>query len=468
MNYLSKYFEIINYTTLIYFIALTSIYFALNFIAYFKIKNYTRRINRTDYKNVFRLRNYQPITLIAPAYNESASIIESVKSFLSLEYPDMQLIVVNDGSKDDTLQKLLDEFKLSSVPYIGTGPLKTQKLKNVYASKFYKNLLIIDKENGGKADAINSGVNLSKNPLVCIVDADSILERDSLLKISRPFMEDVNVFAAGGIIRVANGCELKNGFIYKINAPEKWLPRFQTVEYLRAFLFGRTAFDIINAVMIISGAFSCFKKDLLIKAGGYLAGAIGEDMEIIVRMHKILRRENPNAKAAFIPDPVCWTETPEKFKSLARQRKRWQKGTMESLWLHKSMFLNPKYRWLGLFSFPYFLIFELLGPFIEAFGIIIFLISLALNIVSFEFAAAFFAAAILFGVALSTLSIILDELSFKRYSSSYDLIALYNAAFLESFGYRQFVSWNRLIGMFEYIFGKKSWGIMERKGFKSK
>jgi len=461
-----KFIRFYNYMMIGYFLIICTIYFVLNVISFKVIRRYTRKIAHAELKNLFRFSNVRPISVVVPAYNEGNAIVDSTRAFLQLEYPEFQIIVVNDGSKDDTLDKLLTNFAMEKVPFGMIEDLKTQPIRGIYMSRKYPFLIVVDKENGGKADAINAGVNVSKNPLVCVVDADSILESDCLLKIAQPFIEDPKTIAVGGIIRIANGCKVKQGRVLDIELPHSWLGKFQVVEYLRAFLFGRTGFDAVNAILIISGAFGCFKKEALVKAGGYLANCIGEDMEIVVRMHEIIRKDNSQGRITFIPDPVCWTEAPESIRVLKSQRIRWQKGTLQSLGLHKNIFMNPKYGWVGLLAFPYFTIFEMLGPIIEFIGYTIFILSCFMGMIDFPFAALFLTVAILYGVILSVLSVILEEMSFRKYPKTRHLLTLFCASILENFGYRQLTTWWRFQGILQYFFGARSWGKMEKKGFK--
>ena len=454
-----------NYLVLFYFLAIVTIYLLLNGISFRNISKYSKKVKFVELKEIFRLHNFKPITVIVPAYNEEKNIVQSVHSLLQLEYPDYQLIIVNDGSTDNTLKMLFDNFQIRQSSFSPYYEIKSKRIRAVYLSPAYPNLIVVDKENGGKADSINAAINISKNPLITVIDADSILERDCLLKIARPFMENENIVAVGGTVRIANGCKVNQGYIEDVGLSKSWLARFQVVEYLRAFLFGRNGFDFFNGILIVSGAFSCFRREALVSIGGYLTGSIGEDMEIVVRLHKLLRKQNKKNKITFIPDPVCWTEAPETFKTLASQRKRWQKGTIESIRLHKSLFFNFKYGWLGAMVFPYYVFFEVFGPFIEITGYIVFLISLFIGIVPLNFAIAFFAASFLYGVVLSTLAVCLEELTFKKYVRPNDLLLLMLTALLENFGYRQLTAWWRFEGLYEYFMGKRSWGKMERKGF---
>lgn len=458
---------IFNYIVLFYFLSLSTIYIILNLVSFFKILRYKRKIEFADLERIFRLKNYKPISVIVPAFNEGNNIVENVKSLLQLIYPQFQLVVVNDGSKDDTLQKLIENFSLKQISFPDLYKIKSQPIRAVYKSKEKSNLIVVNKVNGGKADAINAGINVAKYPLITVIDADSILERDCLLKIAQPFIENENVVAVGGTIRIANSCEVKKGHLINVDLSKNWLARFQVVEYLRAFLFGRTGFDAINGILIISGAFSCFKRDAVVEIGGYRQGSIGEDMEIVMRLHKYFRLKNPDTKITFIPDPICWTEAPESLKILMRQRTRWQKGTIECLLLHKDLLFNHNYGLMGLVAVPYYLIYEFLGPIIEMIGYIFFFISLLLGILSVEFTIAFLSAAILYGIMLSILSVILEELSFRKYPKIKHLLILFLTAVVENFGYRQLTTWWRFKGTVEFFLGKRSWESMEKKGISS-
>jgi cellulose synthase/poly-beta-1,6-N-acetylglucosamine synthase-like glycosyltransferase len=456
---------IYNYLLLTYSIAIGAIYLLLNVLSFKRILQYKRKMAYVDLNKIFKFQNFKPISVIVPAYNEENTIVDSIKSLLQLEYPEYQLIIVNDGSTDGTLEKMFNNFSIRQVSFIPLYKLDSMPIKSVYMSSQYPSLVVVDKANGGKADAINAGINISKNPLIAVIDADSILERDCLLKIVRPFMENENIVAVGGTIRVANGCEIIQGNIVKAGIAHSWLARFQTVEYLRAFLFGRNGFDVLNSVMIISGAFSCFSRDALIRIGGYMRGSVGEDMEIIVRMHEVFRAENPDTKITFIPDPVCWTEAPERLKILRSQRIRWQKGTIDSLRLHKKLLFNTQFGALGLIVFPYYIIFEMAGPVIEISGYFVFIFAYLFNFVSTPFAIAFLSVVIIYGMVLSILSVILEELSFKKYPNLKELFILFVAAVFENFGYRQLITWWRFKATIDYISGKRSWGKMEKKGF---
>ncbi|MEJ2193416.1 MAG: glycosyltransferase [Ignavibacteriaceae bacterium] len=468
MNPIIEIIYYYNYFILYYFLTIATGYLVLNILSFKNISKYRRKTKYVELKEIFRLNKFKPITLVVPAYNEQNGIVDSVRSLLQLEYPDHQLIVVNDGSTDNTLKELINNFQIKQVAYSPYYEIKSNPISSVWLSSVHSNLVVIDKENGGKADSINAAINVSNNPLIVVIDADSILERDCLLKIARPFTENENIIAVGGTVRIANGCKVNQGYVEEVGLSKSWFARFQTVEYLRAFLFGRNGFDVLNGILIISGAFSCFKRDALIAIGGYLGGSIGEDMEIVVRLHKVLRKKNKKTRVTFIPDPVCWTEAPETYKTLESQRMRWQKGTIDAIWLHKSLFFNFKYGMMGVLVFPYYLLFEVFGPFIEITGYVVFILSLLLEIVPLNFAIVFFAFAFLYGVVLSTLAVCLEELSFKKYSNPKHMIQLMIAALIENFGFRQLTAWWRFKGFVEYFVGKRGWGKMEKKGFSEK
>jgi cellulose synthase/poly-beta-1,6-N-acetylglucosamine synthase-like glycosyltransferase len=383
-----------------------------------------------------------------------------------LEYPLFEVIVVNDGSKDGTLLKLKAAFNLHPIPADIEEQLVCEQILGVYRSPDNPRLVVLDKVNGGKADALNAGINVSRYSLICAIDSDSLIEGGALLRMVKPFMErPEKTVAVGGIVRVANGCTVRAGRVVHVGLPRAWLPLIQTVEYLRAFLFGRSGLSALHSLLIISGAFGVFQKDAVIAVGGYRLNTVGEDMELVVHMHRYMREQKRKYEIRFLPDPVCWTEVPESLKSLGRQRNRWQRGLIDSLQMHRKMMLNPRYGAVGMVAFPYFVFFEMLAPMVELSGYIIIPLSYALGMVDFLFFALFLTVAILLGAIISMMAIILEELSFRRYTKTSDLLRLVAATFLENFGYRQLTLWWRLKGSWDYFRGRTEWGRMERKGF---
>jgi len=456
-----------NWLVLLYFLGINGTYILLNILSFFAIKRYLGERKTTELKKVFQSTFFKPISIITPAYNEEETIAESVKSLLQLQYPQHEVVVVNDGSKDNTLEVLVERYKMVKAPITYPAQIDCRRIKQVYVSPQYTNLILVDKDNGGKSDALNAGINVARYPLVCSIDADSLLESDALLKVVRPFLENPNTVAVGGIVRIANGCKVRSGEVLEVGMPKNSLARFQTIEYLRAFLFGRTGWDVLNAMLVISGAFGLFSKAAVVECGGYRNDTVGEDMELVVRLHRIMRKKKRKYRITFIPDPVCWTEVPEKLKILSRQRNRWQRGLMDSMLLNIKMLFNPKYGTVGLFAMPFFFLFETLGPMVEFTGYIVFFASWYFNIVSFTFALFFLAAAIVLGIVLSLGSLVLEELCFRRYPKIFHLVILFVYAVLENFGYRQLNTWWRFKGCLDHILGKRGWGKMERKGFQA-
>lgn len=455
-----------NLVILGYFIVINGSYFGLLLISYFSVLKYRRRIQHEQWRRIIQSPLTVPVSILAPAYNEELSIVESVKSLLMLEYPEFEVIVINDGSKDKTLEKLKSAFNLHLIPADIEEKVSCQLILGVYRSPDNPSLVVVDKVNGGKADAQNAGINVSRYPLICAIDADSLIEGDALLRVTKPFLERPGkVMAVGGIVRIANGCTIEAGRVVRVGLSRAWLSLIQTVEYLRAFLFGRSGWSALHSLLIISGAFGVFRKDIVIAVGGYRQGSLGEDMELVVRMHRYLREQRREYEMHFLPDPVCWTEVPESVKTLGRQRNRWQRGLIDTLKIHRRMMLNLRYGAIGVVAFPYFVLFEMLAPIVELSGYIIIPLSFAFGVVNFPFFALFLTIAILIGVTLSTGSVVLEELSFRRYPKTSDLLKLVAIGFVENFGYHQMTVWWRVKGFWDYFTGKTAWGMMERKGF---
>lgn len=409
-----------------------------------------------------------PVALLAPAYNEEKSIVECVRSMLSMQYPTFEVIVINDGSRDNTLGELIKAFDLKpSRRAIDLG-IGHKPIRGIYASDFSHRLIVIDKENGGKADALNSGINVSRAPIFCSMDADSILDPDALLRAVRPFVEDPSrVIAVGGTVRIANGCRIHHGRVEAIGTPSSWLARFQVVEYLRAFLMARLAWSSIGALTIISGAFGLFRREAVIMAGGYKTGTVGEDMELVVRLHRTMREAKRDYQIAYLPEPVCWTEAPETLKVLSRQRARWQRGSLETFFTHKDMLLNPRYGRVGSIGFMNILLTDVLGPIVELLGLLLIPALWIGGLLSIEYLLAFLAVSVTFGVTISVSAIVLEEVQLKRYPKAADLAILAVAAVLENFGYRQIINVWRIRGWWQFLRGSQSWGEMTRQGFHS-
>jgi len=450
---------------LVYFIALNTLYLVFCVISFFRLREHRRRWTSRRLDAVLRSPATPGISLIAPAYNEEATVRESVRALLLLNYPDFEVIVVNDGSTDGTITALRAEFGLIAAPMAHAQPLPSQPVRVVYRSLSYPDLVVIDKANGGKADAINAGINAARHPLVCVIDADSLLEEHALTRAVLPFLEDPDTIAAGGIVRVANGCTVEAGRVSDVRLPSSLLARFQVVEYLRAFLAGRVAQSALGSLLIISGAFGMFRRDALVAAGGFLPETIGEDMEIVTRLHRLYRERRQPYRVVFQPDPVCWTEVPESRRMLGLQRNRWQRGTLQVLAAHLRICGRPRYGPVGLLAMPYYLVFEAAGPAIEMSGYLVTASALAFGLIDWAMAELLFIAAVLYGGLISLASVILEESSFRRYARAGDLVVLAGLGILESFGYRQLTTWWRFRGTIDFFRKKRGWGAMTRKGF---
>lgn len=451
---------------IVYFLAVSVIYLVMFIISFWAIVNHHLRARFATPNEILKAKITPPVSVLLPAYNEEKTIIESVLSMTRMAYPEFEIIVINDGSPDNTLKVLSERFKLRKTRRVYRKQLESKPVRGIYRSAEVPNLLVIDKENGGKADALNVGINASTYPLVASLDADSMLERHSLLRVVHPFMEAfTETVGVGGIVRAANGCRIERGEVLEARLSSNWLVNFQVVEYLRAFLSGRMGWSLMNALLVISGAFGLFKKEPILQVGGYRHDVVGEDMELVVRLHKHFSARKERYRFHFIPDPVCWTEVPEVWRVLSRQRNRWQRGLAESLYLHLSMLFNPFHGWIGLAAMPYFLFVECLSPLVEVAGYAVFAAAIASGAANWESFRLFFSLAVLFGVLLSLLAILMEEVSLERYPKLEDLAKLIISGVAENFGYRQALALVRTKALWDYMRKVKSWGAMERKGF---
>lgn len=447
-----------------YFAGLNLLYLGLNLVSLVAILRDRRLRIPGELSNLYSGLE-PPISLLVPAYNEETTIVASIRSMLQLSYPQMEVIVINDGSRDGTLAVLEREFHLIPFPEVYRVQLPTKAVRGIYRSTVHKNLRVIDKENGGKADSINAGINSVRHPLFCVVDADSILQRDSLLQLVAPFMDDPSVVAAGGTVRIANGCKVSGGFLESAGLPRNPLALFQVIEYLRAFLFGRMGWAPLNAILIVSGAFGIFRKDLVVEAGGYRTDTVGEDMELVVRLHRLRRTARQPCRVVFLPDPVCWTEAPEDLRTLQNQRIRWQRGLMESLWLNRSLLFHRHGGTVGWIAFPAMLLFEGFGPLIEVAGYLFVVLAFMGGLLSWQASAIFLMLSLGLGFLLSVSGLLLEQLTFHAYPKTSQLFGLVSGLLGENLGYRQLNSWWRLCGLWRWARGARGgWGEMRRKG----
>jgi len=409
---------------------------------------------------------YPGIGIVVPAYNEETTIVESVQSMLSLNYPELEVIVVNDGSTDATLDRLIENFDLDAVAADVPFEIPSEEIHGVYRSRTYEELLVVDKENGGKSDALNAGIWLTEMPLFCAVDSDTVIDRDALLSLVRPFLEEpTTAVASGGVIRVANECTIEGGVVEEITLPKTGLPGLQVMEYLRAFYSGRLGLNRINGLVLISGAFGLFQTDAVREIGGYRHDTITEDFDIVVRLHRHLKEVGREYSVDFIPEPVAWTEVPSTRRVLGRQRRRWYRGMVETVVTHRRMLFNRKYGRVGSVVMPFFIAAETIGPLIEGLGYVLIPLAWYFGVINAEFFLVFFLLTTGFGVFLSWFGVFSEVWSFNRYDSPWQVLRLLWYGVLENFGYRQWkvlVAWQ---GLLEYIKGVDTWGAMERTGF---
>jgi cellulose synthase/poly-beta-1,6-N-acetylglucosamine synthase-like glycosyltransferase len=439
------------------------------------------------------------VTLLVPAYNEEVTICDSINSLLRLRYPSFEIVICNDGSKDKTVDVLLRQFHFVRTELDYDDQLASAKIKGFYEVRGplpegLKRLVLIDKENGGKADALNAAINVAQGEFVTSMDADSLLTPDALLLAARPIVDDREGIVAVGVqVGISNGSLVEDGRVVEMRLPKAWIARFQIVEYMRSFAQGRVAFAELGSLLVLSGVFALMRRDLVVAIGGFLtktmrakvgieycgAGAhtVCEDMEIVVRLHRYLLDKKLPGKITILPFATAWTEAPENYKDIGKQRSRWYRGLLEVLNYHRSMIGNPRYRQIGLFSLPYQVVFEAAAPLIECAGYIILLATLVLGVLSLKSLLTFLALASAINLCLSALSVMLciysersagaggAGLALFKYERLRDVLVLLGAGFISNFGYRQYlVAW-QLKGLWDFLKGKQGWDKFARKGF---
>jgi len=450
---------------------LSGSYLILGIFSAYALRKHLRKNSYVNYNSLVLSPLSPKVSIIAPAFNESKTIIDNVRTLLSLYYNNFEVILVNDGSTDNTFENIKEEYELTKVNYYFDYHLPCERIRGVYKSKnpSYNRLIVIDKKNGGKADSLNAGINICQSSLFISIDADSIIETDSILKLVKPFLEekDRKVIGAGGVIRIVNSCDVERGQIRQIHLPGQMLPRLQVLEYTRAFLLGRMAWSRLDGLMLISGAMGIFDRETVIKGGGYSIKTVGEDMELVLRMRRRLAEEGVKYEVTYIPDPLCWTQVPSDVKSLYTQRTRWTRGLVESLWTHRKIFFNKIYGRLGLLGYPYWFFFEWLAPLIAFSGFIYSIYLVVTNSINWPFYLLLFLFVYTFAVSLSIWAILFEEITYHKYKKKRDVLKLLVAALLEPFFYPMH-TYFAVRGNLEALRGKKGWGKVERKGFEKK
>ncbi|HUY06560.1 MAG TPA: glycosyltransferase family 2 protein [Acidimicrobiales bacterium] len=463
------FFDVTAIFTITYFALLNGIYVLFTLIAWRSLSMNLKRRNLQGFEEPFDTPFIPGITVIVPAYNEETGIVDSVRSLVDLRYPKFEIVVVSDGSTDATVERLKDEYDLVPAHRAARKILKTKPIISSFVSRHHPNIWVIEKENGGKADALNVGIDVARYPYFCAIDADALIEPDALLQVAAPILSDPDrVVASGGIVRIVNGCTVDHGRVVEVDLPKSRIAVFQVIEYFRAFLVGRVGWTRFNSLLIISGAFGLFRRDLVTKLGGYATDTVGEDLELVVRIHRYHRERKLDYRVVFVPGPVCWTEAPEDLLTLSRQRRRWHRGLGQTLWKHRAALLRPSLGALGLFALPYFLFFEFLGPVVEVAGPPITIVAFVLGYLSVPFLVAFIVIAFLLGVTLTVAALTIEEFNFRRHRHPRDIVRLLAYSITENIGYRQLTDLWRTMAFVDLVKGKTEWGAQRRRGFQSR
>ena len=462
--------DYINIVFLIFSITLVLLFTGMAYLATVNSIHYRNKNSFGDLSKVMASPIAPGITIIAPAYNEALTIVENIRSLLSLQYVNYEVMVVNDGSRDDTLIKMIEAYDLEKVDRSIDPNWPCKPIKAIYKSRqrSFSRLTVIDKVNGGKSDALNTGMRLSENKYVGCIDVDCLLLPEALLHVVKAFYQpsEKRVIAVGGVIRIANSCKISGGQLEEIHLPKNWLAKFQLLEYTRSFLLGRMAWGRIDSLLIISGAFGFFDREIALAAGGYNTETVGEDMEIIFRMRRYMHERNLPYTVEYIPDPLCWTEVPESTKILINQRDRWARGNLETLYHHKDMFFNPRYGRLGMLSYPYWFFYEWLAPILEFFGFISILLFYYLGILNLEFFVAITLTIYTFSVMFSLYAILWEVFTYNQYTRIKDLVTLVFCALVEPLVFHPIVVWSAIRGNYKKLFKiNAGWGSQVRKGF---
>ncbi len=464
---------ILEYINIVFLMFTISLFLIFSTMAYLSTRNsihYKKKNSFGDLSKIMASPLAPSITIIAPAYNEGMTIVENIRSLLSLQYVNYEVMLVNDGSKDDTLEKIIAAYALVKVNYEIDPDWKSKPIRGVYKStqRSFSKLTVIDKENGGKSDALNTGIQLSENKYVGCIDVDCLLMPDALLHVVKSFFQrsEKRVIAVGGVIRIANSCKISGGELEEIRLPKSWLAKFQLLEYTRSFLLGRMAWGRLDSLLIISGAFGFFDREIALAVGGYDTNTVGEDMEIVFRMRRYMHDRREAYTIEYMPDPLCWTEVPEKVKMLIDQRDRWSRGNLETLFKHKDMFFNSKFGRLGLLSYPYWFFYEWLAPILELTGLISIMLFYYLGILNVEFFMSITFMVYAFAIMFSFYAILWEVYTYNQYTKTKDILTLMLFALIEPFIFHPIVTFSAIKGNYRKLFNIKSgWGTLSRKGF---
>ena len=465
-SFLLQIFDYLNTIILIYFVITNGTYTVLMVLSLYTVTLHSRYASRRSYyAQLAESPVTPPVALVVPAFNEQDAIVATVLSLMDLQYSEKEIIVVDDGSTDSTVQRLIEQFGLLKMDLIYRPVLAAKPVTAFYHNPRYPELIVLSKENGGKPDAVNVGINMARSSYFCTVDADSIIEREALLRLIAPVLQsNVNTVVSGGVVRIANGCTIQDGRITEVDLPGSWLERCQVIEYIRTFLFGRPAWSLLNATFITSGAFCLLHKETVIAAGGLSTDTVTEDIDLVATLHKYLRTNKRKYRMVFTTDPICWTECPRTIGMFARQRRRWQLGLMQTVMKHNEMIFNPRYGGLGMLSIPFHAYIEAIGCLVEAMGTILVPFSFLIGAMPLALFILIMTLAVGYGTLLSLGSVLLEETTLRRYPGMRHLLILIAFAVIENFGYRQMVSFFRAQGVLRYITGLRKWETVVHKG----
>lgn len=419
---------------------------------------------RNILKNELSNDYYIPVSVLVPAYNEAVTIETTIKSLLALDYRLYEIIIVDDGSTDHTAEVVRETFRMRAVNRPIRRQIQCQPAEAVFESREWKvPITLIRKKNGGKADALNMGINASRYPYFLCMDADSILQYDSLDKIVRPVLEEDHVVAVGGAIRPCNGAEIENGYVKRYRMPGNLLACMQVLEYDRSFLAARIMLDKFNGSIIISGAFGLFKKDVVIAAGGYETDTVGEDMELVVKLHVFCRENGHPYRIRYTADAICWTQVPEKMRDLRGQRRRWHIGLFQSMSKHKKILANPKYGLVSFVSYLYFLVYELLSPYIEVFGVLTMVLASFLDFLNVPFMLLYLGIYIVYTSILSLTAFFARMHTNDLTLTVGDVLKAVGLCAFEVSCLRFILAWIRMTALIGYRKRKTQWQKIERK-----
>jgi cellulose synthase/poly-beta-1,6-N-acetylglucosamine synthase-like glycosyltransferase len=454
---------------LVYFVGANLGYTLLMVLSLYSVSLHAKYAARKPYRDLADSPATPPVAVVIAAYNEEVGIVQTVLSLMRLNYPEKEVIVVDDGSTDSTLDLLIHRFQLHRMDLIFRESLKTGQPLACYHNPNFPELTVISMSHGGKSRALNTGINMARSPYFCTVDADCIIERDAVLRLMALVLQSKdNVVVSGGIVRIANGCTLRNGRLAKIGLPSSWLELCQIVEYIRTFLFGRPGWNMLNATFIASGAFCVLHRESVIKAGGFSNDTVTEDIDMIARVRRYLTQEKRKFKVIFTSDPICWTEGPRSLSMLARQRRRWQLGMTQTLIRNRDMIFNRAYGSTGMLSMPFHLFVEACGCVVEAIGTLVLIpISLFVLKTPLPIFLLFLLLAVAYGTLLSMGSVVLEEITLRRYPRLKDVMILMAFAVVENIGYRQLVTFFRAFGMLQSFRRKRSWEMVKHEGIAS-